>query len=463
MRQSTGKLNTALIAALLVSAAAATGPSAGEKAPDANWPQWRGPTGMGVSDETGLPLSWGVDRNLVWKTPIDGKGHSSPIVWGDRVFLTTAIEGEVAGEEHRVVHMRDGYYDDNPVNRERYIHPDSVGSERIHTLKVIALDAGDGSVVWEQIAFEGLPYDDRHRGGSFASPTPVTDGELLYAYFGSQGLYAYDLDGSLVWSQDLGEIPTWGLGDGGSPVLYGDLLILVADRDSGDTSFIVAFDKRTGEQIWQTPRLARTQWSTPLLVDGPRGAELVVSGWQAVISYDPATGAERWRGPGLRGNVIATPVADAGTVFVSMGHPSKRTYAVRLGAEGEIAGTDAIVWEYDKGTAYVPSNILYRGQVYLMADNGMFTSLDAGSGELIYEGGRVPVPGRFAASPVAYDGKLLIASQDGDMFVIKAGPVHEVLAVNALEESIWASPAIADGKLFVRGAAHVFCFADLGQ
>ena len=428
-----------------------------------NWPQWRGPTGMGISTETGLPLNWGTDNNLLWKTPIEGKGHSSPIVWDDRVFLTTAIEREVAGEKHRVVHMRDGFYDDNPANRDRYIHPDSIGSERVHTLKVIALAISDGSVIWEHVAFEGLPYDDSHRRGSFASPTPITDGEFVYAYFGAQGLYAYDLDGSLIWSQNLGEIPNFGLGDGSSPVLYGDLLIIVADRDNGDGSFIVAFDKRTGNEVWRTPRMARIQWSTPLLVNGPRGMELVVSGFQAVISYYPATGTERWRGPGLRGNVIATPVANSETVFVSVGYQRKKTYAVHLGATGKVSNTDAIAWEYEKGTAYVPSNILYGHQLYLIADNGMLTSLDTQTGKLIYEGARVPIPGRFSASPVAYDGKLLIASQDGDMFVIKAGPVHEVLAVNSIEQSIWASPAITDGKLLVRGATHIFCFTDLGE
>lgn len=415
---------------------------------------------MGISAETRLPLTWSNQDNVLWKTPIKGKGHSSPVIWGDHVFLTTAIEGEVAGEEHRVVHMRDGFLDENPANRERYIHPGSAGADRIHTWKVLALDAGDGSLRWERTVFEGLPYDDAHRSGSFASLTPVTDGEHVYAHFGSEGVYAFDFDGNLIWSHDFGDLANWGLGDGSSPVLFGDLLIIVADIDNGDDSFIVGLDKRSGEEIWRTPRRVRTHWSTPLLLDGPDGPELIVNGFHYVASYDPATGVELWRAPGLRGNVIATPVADADTVYVSMGYPEKITRAIRLGRRGDLADTDAMLWEYEGGTAYVPSNLLYGDQIYLIADNGMLTSLDAESGEIIYRGGRVPVPGRFAASPVAYDGKLLLASQDGDMFVIKAGPEHEVLAVNSIDEAIWASPAIAGGRLYVRGSEHLYCIAD---
>ena len=438
-------------------------PAGTSPASDANWPQWRGPTGMGISTETRLPPTWGGDENVLWKAAIEGKGHSSPIVWGNRVFLTTAIEGDVAGEEHRVLHMRDGFLDENPANRERYIHPGSAGADHVHTWKVLALDADDGSLLWERTAFEGLPYDDSHRSGSFASLTPVTDGEHVYAYFGSEGLYAYDFEGNQIWSRDLGDLANWGLGDGSSPVLFGDLVIIVADRDNGDDSFIVGLDKHTGDEVWRTPRRVRTQWSTPLLVDGPDGPELVVNGFHYVASYDPATGAERWRAPGLRGNVIATPVANTDIVFVSMGYPDKITRAIRLGGNGDLAGTPNLLWEYRGGTAYVPSNLLYGEQVYLIADNGMLTSLDAATGELVYEGGRVPVPGRFAASPVAYDGKLLLASQDGDMFVIKAGPEHEVLAVNSIGEAIWASPAIAAGRLYVRGSEHLYCITDLAR
>ena len=454
-----------LIGALALSLASITPPAAAptphRPATDDNWPQWRGPTGMGLSEETGLPLRWGADSNLLWRAPLDGRGHSSPIVWGDRVFVTTAVEGEVGGEPNRVVHVRDGFYDDNPENRERYIHPDSVGSDRFHTLRVLALDAMDGTVLWDRVAFEGLPFDDRHRGGSYASPTPVTDGEHVYAYFGAQGLYAYDMEGTLAWSVDLGDIPSWGLGDGSSPILHEDLIIVVADRDNGDDSFLVALDKRSGEQVWRTPRFVRTQWSTPLLTEGPRGPELVVSGFQHIAGYDPTTGTERWRAPGLRGNVIATPVASGETVFVSMGYPQKLTRAIRLGSDGDLAGTDALPWTYEKGTAYVASNLLYDDLLYLLADNGILTALDAGSGAVVYEGGRPPIPGRFYASPVGYDGKILLASSEGDMFVVRAGPEHEVLAVNSIDEAIWASPAIAGGKLFVRGAEHLYCFAEV--
>ncbi|HEV2861588.1 MAG TPA: PQQ-binding-like beta-propeller repeat protein [Pyrinomonadaceae bacterium] len=415
---------------------------------DANWPQWRGPDGSGISAERNLPEEWGETKNVRWKTPLPGKGHSSPIVWGKRVFLTTAVEGEVVAGAKAVTHNLGG---------QVWKHPDSVGGDRKHAFKVIALDRDTGKVVWEQTAWEGTPYDDRHRKSSYASSTPATDGQRVYAFFGAEGLYAYDFNGKLAWKADIGKLGTVGMGTGTSPVLYQNLVIVQADEEEGKNSFILALDKKTGKEVWRTPRKVQVSWATPLLVNTGKRTELIASGTESIVAYDPATGKELWRSKGVESNAIPSPVATAGhdMVVVSAGFPAKVAYAIRLGASGELKDTD-IAWKYAKGTAYVPSPILYGDYVYLLTDKGVMTCLDARTGEVKYEGGRVPVPATFTSSPVAFDGKILLTSEDGDTFVIKAGPKHEVLRTNSVGEPVYASPAVADGKIFIRGEKHLY-------
>lgn len=419
------------------------------------WPGWRGPGGLGAAPEADLPLEWGPEHNVLWKAPIAGRGHSSPVVWAGRVFVTTAVEGPSLPDVEPPLHMRDGFYDENPEHREPYLHPDSVGGDRRHRLQVLAFDATSGAPLWERTAWDGPVFDNRHKQGSYASATPVTDGERLFAWFGSEGLYAYDLDGELLWSYDPGELPNWGLGHGASPVVHDGAVFLLCDRDNGDDSFLVALDARTGRELWRTEREVRTGWSTPLVVSSGVRTLLVVSGFQWSMAYDAGTGEEVWRAPGLRGNVIATPVADGERVYLSVGYPDKLTQAVDLDSSG-LVEPDDVTWRYAKGTAYVPSNLLLGGHLYLISDNGTLTCLDAATGEVVYQGGRVPVPTRFGASPVAWGDRILLSGQDGDMFVIRAGPRHEVLASNSIGESIWASPAIAGNRLYVRGDRHLF-------
>ena len=424
-----------------------------------DWPQWRGPSGQGLADGS-IPVQWG-DPDIVWKAPIKGKGHSSPIIVGERIFLTTAIEGEVIAGARAPIHMRDAWADENPADRTQYLNPASLGSDRRHPLVVIALTRASGEPLWERIAYDGQMYDDRHRRGSYASATPVSDGMRVYAYFGSEGVFAYDLDGNLLWTADVGDLPNWGLGLGASPVLHGGLLILVCDRDSGETSFMIALDKYTGVEVWRTPRTVRTTWSTPLIADGSRGPELIVSGHQLIIGYDPSTGLERWRTSGTYANTIASPVAANGWAYFSGGYPRKFTVALRLGGRGDLDGRTDRKWVYEKGTAYVASNILYKGLLYLVSDKGILTCLDPGSGEVIYRG-RVPVPGTFMASPVAWDGKILLTSIEGDVFVIRSGREHEVLAHNSIGEAVWASPAIVGNRLYLRGERHLFAIGREG-
>jgi outer membrane protein assembly factor BamB len=420
-----------------------------EKAAAGNWPQWRGPDGSGISNEKNLPSEWSPTKNIKWKTAIDGRAHSSPIVWGNRVFLTTAVEGVVVPGAKAVKHTVEG--------GKEFLHPDSVGADKKHTFKVISIDRDSGKIVWEATAWEGTPYDNRHRKSSYAASTPATDGKLVYAFFGTEGLYAYDFKGKLAWKADLGKLGTVGMGTGTSPILFNDLVIVQCDEENGEASFIVALDKKTGKEAWRTPRKVQVSWATPLLVRTSTRAELITSGTEAIVSYDPATGKELWRHKGVESNAIPSPVANNEMVFLVAGFPAKIAMAIKLGQNGDLTGTPNVAWTYAKGTAYVPSPILYGDYLYLTTDRGILTAVDAKTGEVKYEGGRIPIPATFTASPVAFEGKILMTSEDGDTFIVKAGPKHEIIGTNSVGEPVYASPAIADGRIFIRGEKNLYC------
>lgn len=413
-----------------------------------NWPQWRGPESAGISTEKNLPDEWSATKNVLWKTEIAGRGHSSPIIWGKKVFLTTSIEGDIIPDAKAIQHIRSGTI---------WVHPDSVAGNRYHTLKLLCLDRDSGKLLWEKTAYAGRVLDDRHRKGSYASSTPVTDGKYVYAYFEAEGLYCYDFNGKLIWQTSLGKIAKMGMGPGTSPTLYENLLILQCDQEDGGAeagSFIAAIDKQTGKEVWRTLRIHRKTHATPLIVRAGTRPELIANGAESVISYDPLTGKELWQSEGVVGWAIPSVVAGNGMVFATAGYPQKRALAFRLGATADL------VWKYDKGTAYVTSPILYGDYLYLVSDKGILTCLDAKTGEVKYDGGRVPVPTSFTSSAVAYNGKILLTSEDGDTFVIKAGPKHEVLRTNSLGEVVLASIAIADGRLFIRGDKHLYCIGN---
>lgn len=403
-----------------------------------NWPQWRGPNSQGISTETHVPTEWGPDRNIAWKTALP-PGHSSPIVWSDRIFVTSAVEGEaVPGVVPESVR----------INQP---HPDSVAGDKKHTLKVLALDATSGKILWEQTAYEGPMFDARHRRSSFAGPTAATDGKLVYAYFGPEGLYAYDFNGKLAWSV-VEKFHTLGLGTGTSPVLFQNLVIIQRDQDD-KTSVVVAFDKVTGKEVWKTPRPVQISWSTPVLVNAGSRTELVTNGSEHVIAYEPATGKELWRTPGVRSNAIHTPLVGKGIVVVTAGFPAKRIIAIR---PGDQPADNRVAWEYTKGTGYVLSNILYRDYVYLSTDNGIITALDAQTGKIVYEGGRPPRPTHFMGSAVAFNGLIAMTDQDGETLMLKAGPTHEILRTNNVDEPVYSSAAISNGRIYIRGEKHLF-------
>ena len=406
-----------------------------------NWPQWRGPGGGGVSTEADVPTEWGPQKNLLWKTPVEGRGHSSPVVWGNRIFLTTATEGSLLPGVAPVTHV-DG--------ANVFLHPDSTAGDLSHRLKVLAFDADTGRLLWERVAYDGAVYDNRHKKNTYASPTPATDGERVYAYFESQGLYCYDFAGNLLWKTSFGGIASMGMGPGTSPVLFESLVIIQADEDAGKSSFIAALDKKTGREVWRRPRRVQVSWATPLLFQAAGRVALVASGAEQIVAYDPRTGDELWQREGAPSNAIPSPVASGALVVISYGYPQKKVFA--------IAPDGALRWSYDKGTAYVPSPVLYENRLYLTTDKGILTCLDAETGNVVYEGGRVPVPATFTASLVAFSGKILLTSEDGDTFVVEAGPVHRVVGTNSVGEPVFASPAVGRGRVYIRGQKHLFAF-----
>lgn len=404
-----------------------------------NWPQWRGPGLNGISTEKSLPLEWSPEKNVVWKTPIPGRGRSSPVVWGDRIFLTTDVEAGKAEGNQPPKHVLSG---------TPFRHPDSLGPDVRHGLTLLCLDRKTGEVLWQQAAYDCVVFDERHKAGSYAAPTPVTDGRAVYAYFGAEGFYAYDMQGKFLWKYDPGKIQTIGMGPGTSPLLAGELLILQCDS-SDQKSKMVALNGKNGELVWKTERTTDMTWSTPMLV----GDEVITTANELVISYDPKTGRERWRGPGVKGNAVPSPVSGNGIVVVSAGYPDKYAWAFKAGGDGKP------LWEYSKGTAYVPSPIFYGDYVYLVTDKGLITCLEAKTGAVRYEGKRPGPGGQFAGSPVAYDGKILLTSEDGETHVIQAGPEFAVLRTNSVGEAVLASPAISNGMIFIRGKDHLFAIA----
>ena len=403
-----------------------------------NWPQWRGPNGQGISTDTSLPTEWAPDRNIAWKTPL-AHGYSSPVIWGDRIFLTAAIEGEVVP----------GVIPESV--RIKMPHPDSVAGDRKHTLKLLALDARTGKLVWERTAYEGPVFDARHRRSTFAGPSAITDGTMVFAYFGPEGLYAFDVTGKPRWSV-IEKFHTMGLGTGTSPVLHENLVIIQRDQDE-QTSVVVVYDKGTGKEVWKTPRPVDISWSTPVLVQVDGRTELVTNASQHVIGYDASTGRELWRTRGVESNAIHGPLVGKGLVVVTAGFPAKRIVAIRPGNQPE---DRRIAWEYTKGTGYVLTNILYGDYVYLSTDNGILTCLDAATGKVLYEGGRPPKPTHFMGSAVAYKGLIAMTSQDGDTYMIKAGPKHEIVRVNTIDEPVYSSAALANGRVYIRGEKHLY-------
>ena len=420
----------------------------------AHWPQWRGPffSGMARGD---APTTWSDTSNVKWKTEIPGKGHSTPVVWGDRIFLTTAIPTgkpaaaaptpEVQGEGRR---GRGAGGDTAPQPEQRF--------------EVLCLDRKTGKILWQRTAKVAAPHEGYHRVyGSFASNSPVTDGKHVYASFGSRGLYAYDFSGKLVWQKDFGvqmKIKL-GFGEGTAPLLDGNSLFLVFDHEAG--SFMVALDKRTGKELWRVTRDELTSWSTPLAIEHAGRRQVVVAATKKVRSYDPETGKVIWEVAGLGGNVVPVPVYHNGIVYVMSGFRDPRLMAIKLGKEGDLTGTDSVLWSQTRGLAYTTSPVLHDNKLFFVTDNGLISAYNATTGEAFFAQTRLPKTYNFKASPVGANGKLYLASESEDVVVVRMGPSFEVLATNTLKDQTFiASPAIIDGEIYLRGQNTLFAISE---
>lgn len=420
-----------------------------------HWPQFRGPGATGVVEDPALPDTWSATENVVWKVPVPGLGWSSPIVWGDLVFLTSVVkQGETEAP-------RKGLYFGG---ERRDLSTDE------HRWMVYAIDFRTGRTVWEREAFRGQVKTARHLKNSYASETPVTDGRHIYAYFGNLGLFCYDLKGRLIWKKEFEPRPTrFGWGTAASPVLHRDRVFILNDND--ESSYLLALDKLTGRQLWRVEREVGTNWATPYLWENGQRAELIVPGTKAVRAYD-TEGRQLWEFQGMSSIVIPTPFSNLGLLYVASGYVGDQhrpVYAIRPGASGDISLREGettnryIAWYQRQAGPYNPSPLVYRDQYYTLLDRGFFTAHDARTGREIYGKQRLDVnSGAFTASPWAYNGKLFCLSEDGDTFVIQAGTEYQLIGKNTLGEMCMATPAIARGSLFIRTANSLFRIARNG-
>lgn len=439
----------ASVVALLAGAAVAV--DAPATPPPADWLQWRGPMATGeAAPDAKPPLTWSEDSHIRWKVTIPGCGRSTPIVWRDRIFLTTAVKTSTAVDPEKVKAVMA----DMPEFARKGAHV----PEKVVQFVVMALKRSDGSVLWQKTVREQAPLAGTHADGSWASGSPVTDGELLYVYFGSYGLYALTLDGETKWNKDLGTFKTKAnFGEGVSPVLCGDLLIVSQDFEGA--SFIVAFDRKSGDERWRVKRDEPTSWATPLVIEQGGKRRIVVSATNRIRCYDADNGAVLWDVGGMTANVIPCPVTDGERVFCMSGFRGSALLAIKLAvAAGDLTGKpEAIAWSAKENTPYVPSPVLSGGWLYYIKSNdGFLSCVEAATGKVQYANKLEGVPVVFA-SPVAAAGRLYVPGKNGMTLVVKLGPQFEVLATNKLNDGIIASPAVAGNSLLIRGDSRLYC------
>jgi outer membrane protein assembly factor BamB len=420
-----------------------------------NWPSFRGPNASGVADGTKPPTTWDAEKsqNLLWKTAIPGLSHASPIVWGNQIYVITAISDDA----------KSGF-----IAKDRGIG--LANDDAKHTWMIYALDKRNGRILWSNKAYEGVPRAKRHVKATQANSTPVTDGRYVVALFGSEGLACYDTTGKLLWKQDLGVLnpglwddkeSSWG--HSSSPIIYRDLVIVQADGHK--QSFIAAFNLKDGKQAWRVERNEITSWTTPTIYQGKNRVELIANGGRYIRGYDPLTGKELWRFADNDTQVkMQAPLISGDLIYITGGYPPGRPmYAFRPGAVGDISlksGEDKnafLAWSTPKGSPYTPTPIIYGDLFYALADNGVLSAYVANTGELVYQ---QRLPSSFSASPIAADGKLYLASEDGDVFVVKAGRQYELLSRNTMGQPLMATPALSDGMLIVRAKDAIYALGE---
>ncbi|UCE21102.1 MAG: PQQ-binding-like beta-propeller repeat protein, partial [Candidatus Aminicenantes bacterium] len=412
-----------------------------------NWPSFRGPYARGIGENYSTPLTWDVDasKNIKWKTPIPGLAHSSPVIWENRVFVTTALSEKDNPE------LKIGLYGG--------IQP--VDDDSVHQWKVYCLDKKTGKILWEKTAHKGVPQVKRHPKATHANSSPATDGKHVVAFFGSEGLYCYDMNGELIWKKDFGlldsaffSVPSAQWGFASSPVIHEG--VVVVQCDALNTAFLAALDIKTGKEIWRTPREDFPTWSTPTIHVGDKRTQIIVNGFKHIGSYDFKTGKELWKISGGGDIPVPTPVVAHDLVFINGAHGRlSPIYAIKLDSKGDISLTDgktsneSVVWSVSRGGAYMQTPLIYGDYLYNLQSNGLLSCFRAQTGELIYREQLGKRTG-FSASGIASDGKLYFSSEEGDIFVVKAGPDFEVLATNSMKDECMATPAISEGTLYFR-------------
>jgi len=431
-----------------------------------NWHHWRGPHTNGVAVNANPPLTWSESENIRWKVPIPGLGHATPIIWEDKIFIQTAIKVDKPAEEEKTENTEEsdsvnenpfsGFLPQNQRDRQR-----GEGIGELYQFKLIAYNRSDGSILWEKTLKETEPHEGMHNHSSFASNSPVTDGEYIYAYFGSRGLYCLDMKGNIKWEKDLGQMRKAGtFGEGSCPIIHEDAIVILRDQEG--QSFIVALNKYSGDEIWKKERNERTTWTSPIVVEHNGKSQIIVPATNRTRSYDLENGDVLWECSGMTRNVIPSPVYTDGHVYVISGFRGSSLQAIDLDiADGDITGTDAIVWEYNRDTPYVPSPLLSGDIIYFLKDNnGILTAIDKNTGMVHYGPERVTgISGVYSSIAGAAD-RVYIASRNGTVTVLKHGPEFEVLAVNKLDDSFNASPVFVGDELFLRGAQHLYRIAE---
>ncbi len=422
--------------------------------PAGNWPSFRGPEASGIAEGQNLPDRWDGKKgeNILWRTSIPGLAHSSPIVWGQRIFVTSAISTD------KKATFRPGLYGEGDASNDR----------SRHRWMIYAIDKPNGKILWERLAYEGEPVDKRHIKSTYASSTPATDGRIVVASFGSQGVYAYDIDGHFLWKVDLGrldlgayEIPTFEWGPASSPIIWNGLVILQCDTQAD--SFVLALNAETGETVWKTERDELPSWGTPTVAATPAGPELVTNAANFIRGYDPRTGKELWRLGGSSKITAPTPIFGAGLFVVASGRaPEAPIFVVRPGARGDVTlrgnntSNDAIVWSRGNRGPYMPTPLVYNGLLYVVANNGVFDAYDLQTGEAVYRRRLPDIGSGFSASPVAADGRIYLSNEDGEIVVVAAGREFRHIATNRIGELLMATPALSDGVMYVRSSRSLF-------
>lgn len=434
---------TALLTWFLFSAAAFADSNAD------NWHQWRGPDATGVSTTANPPIEWSEDKNVKWKVAIDGQGTSTPIIWGEKVFVLTAIKTDV--KDTSIPDPEDqpktNFFDIKRPNAE-------------HEFVVVCLDRNSGSELWRSVATTKIPHEGAHNDNDFAPASPTTDGERLYCWFGSAGLFCYDLNGKKLWQRDLGEAKVGSsLGEGCSPVIHDDKIVIL--RDHAGQSTIEVLDANTGSTIWKRERDEDNAWATPRVIEHSGKTQVITAASNAIRSYDLDSGEIIWQCSGMSGNVIPCPVVDGDYVICMSGYQGYAAMAIPLNETGDLTGSEKILWSKDRGTPYIPSPLLYDGLLfYNQSNQAILTCVDSKTGEVAFGPERIGQLSNIYASPVGAAGRVYITGRGGTTLVLERSGKLKVLATNKLDERFDASAAVAGNQLFLRGAKHLYCIAN---